>query len=61
MSEEFVILMEESVADHFSEIWAYNVSADALFVYGKCLHSELHPIETCGFPDKVSREVVGAL
>ena len=38
---------------------AYDVGADAVLVGGKCLHSQLHTVETCRFPHEVDDKVVG--
>lgn len=47
--------------DFVTKQFVVDVSADTLFVDGKRLHRELHPVEAGGFPDKVGGEVMHAV
>lgn len=61
MSEEFVVLWRDEAAARRGGGMAHNVPADALLIYGKGLHGELHPVKAGALPDKVGGKVVGAL
>ena len=61
MAKQFVVLSRIGQFSVYDELRSavYDVCADAVLFGGKCLHGQLHTVETCRFPHEVDDKVMG--